>query len=53
MHEKWLSDSREWVESAGYDMEALRREREEHSDAMQEASRAMLTEWLANLEKKR
>ena len=53
MHERWLSDSREWVESAGYDMEALRREREEHSDAMQEASRAMLTEWLANLEKKR
>jgi GMP synthase (glutamine-hydrolysing) len=53
MHEKWLSDSREWVESAGYDMEALRREREEHSDAMQEASRAMLTEWLANLGKRR
>jgi GMP synthase (glutamine-hydrolysing) len=53
MHERWLSDSREWVEGAGYDLEALRRERAEHSAPMQEASRAMLTEWLANLEKKR
>jgi GMP synthase (glutamine-hydrolysing) len=53
MHEKWLSDSPEWVETAGYDIEALRREREKHSDAMQVASQAMLTEWLANLEKKR
>lgn len=53
MHERWLLDSREWVETAGYDLEALRRERAEHSAAMQEASRAMLTEWLANLEKKR
>jgi GMP synthase (glutamine-hydrolysing) len=53
MHETWLADSHDWVEDAGYDLEALRRERDEHSDAMQVASRAMLTEWLANLEKKR
>jgi GMP synthase (glutamine-hydrolysing) len=52
MHETWLADSHDWVEDAGYDLEALRRERDEHSDAMQVASRAMLTEWLANLEKK-
>jgi GMP synthase (glutamine-hydrolysing) len=53
MHERWLGDSREELEAFGCDLEALRRERAEHSDAMQEASRAMLTDWLANLEKKR
>jgi GMP synthase (glutamine-hydrolysing) len=53
MHERWLSDWREELEAFGYDLEALRCERAGHSDAMQEASRAMLTEWLANLERKR
>ena len=52
MHERWLTDSREWVEGAGYDLEALRRERDEYSAAMQVASQAMLREWLSNLEKK-
>lgn len=53
MHECWLMDGREAREDAGYDLEALRREREEHCDAMQVASRAMLTKWLASLEKNR
>jgi GMP synthase (glutamine-hydrolysing) len=52
MHERWLVDGRESVEDSGYDLDALRRERDEHSDAMQVASRAMLTEWLTNLEKR-
>jgi GMP synthase (glutamine-hydrolysing) len=52
MHERWLTDSPEWVTGAGYDLEALRRERDEHIAAMQVASQAMLREWLANLEKR-
>jgi len=53
MHETWLEDARAWVEDAGYDLDSLRVEREEHIAAMQGASQDMLRDWLANLEKNR
>ena len=53
MHEQWLEDSHAWVEDAGYDLHALRVERETHIAAMQKASQDMLRDWLANLEKSR
>jgi GMP synthase (glutamine-hydrolysing) len=53
MHETWLEDARAWVEDAGYDLDALRSEREQHIAAMQGASQDMLRDWLANLEKNR
>ena len=53
MHETWLTDAHAWVEDAGFDLEALRVERETHITAMQQASQDMLRDWLANLEKSR
>ncbi|MCU1444960.1 glutamine amidotransferase [Cryobacterium sp.] len=49
MHETWLASSEAEVRAEGLDPEALRRDRAEHSDAMQKASRALFSEWLAAL----
>ena len=51
MHEKWLTDAPDAVTAAGYNVEVLRAERERLSDPMQAASKAMLRDWLAGLEK--
>jgi len=49
MHETWLASSDAEVRAEGLDPDALRREREQYSAAMQEASRALFSEWLAAL----
>lgn len=49
MHEAWLGSSAAEVRAEGLDPEALRQERARHSDAMQDASAAMFSEWLAAL----
>ncbi|WEO77693.1 gamma-glutamyl-gamma-aminobutyrate hydrolase family protein [Cryobacterium sp. SO2] len=49
MHEEWLASSEEEVRAEGLDPDDLRRERALHSDAMQEASRALFSEWLSAL----
>ena len=49
MHETWLASSEAEVRAEGLDPDALRRDRSEHSDAMQHASRALFSEWLAGL----
>jgi GMP synthase (glutamine-hydrolysing) len=49
MHETWLTGSETEVRGEGLDPDALRQDRAEHSDAMQGASRAMFSEWLAGL----
>jgi GMP synthase (glutamine-hydrolysing) len=49
MHESWLASSDAEVRAEGLDPEALRRDREMHSGAMQAASRALFSEWLSGL----
>ncbi|MGY4859138.1 glutamine amidotransferase-related protein [Cryobacterium sp. AP23] len=49
MHETWLASSEAEVRAEGLNPDALRQERAEHSDAMQTASRALFSEWLAAL----
>jgi len=49
MHEAWLTTSEAEVRAEGLDPAALRQERARHSDAMQEASNAMFSEWLSAL----
>jgi len=49
MHETWLASSDAEVRAEGLDPDALRRERDQYSAAMQEASRALFSEWLASL----
>ena len=49
MHETWLSSSDAEVRAEGLDPDVLRRDRALHSDAMQGASRALFSEWLAAL----
>ncbi len=49
MHEQWLADGRESVTRLGIDPEALRRERDEHTDTMRVASHAMLNDFLDGL----
>ncbi|MBX0301929.1 glutamine amidotransferase [Cryobacterium sp. 1639] len=49
MHETWLASSDAEVRAEGLDPDALRRDRELHSGAMQHASRALFSEWLAAL----
>ena len=49
MHEAWLTTSETEVRAEGLDPDALRQERARHSDAMQEASSAMFSEWLSAL----
>ena len=49
MHETWLVSSEAEVRAEGLDPDDLRRDRAMHSDAMQEASRALFSEWLAAL----
>jgi len=49
MHEDWLSASDAEVRAEGLDPDALRHDRARHSSAMQQASRAMFSEWLAAL----
>jgi GMP synthase (glutamine-hydrolysing) len=49
MHEAWLASSTAELLAEGLDPDALRAERAEHSAAMQEASRALFSEWLAGL----
>jgi len=49
MHEAWLASSTAEVLAEGLDPDALRRDRAEHSAAMQVASRALFSEWLSGL----
>lgn len=49
MHETWLASSDAEVRAEGLDPDALRRDRELHSGAMQRASKALFNEWLAAL----
>jgi GMP synthase (glutamine-hydrolysing) len=49
MHETWLASSTAELDAEGLDADTLRRDRAEHSDAMQAASRALFSEWLAAL----
>ncbi|QYF73522.1 gamma-glutamyl-gamma-aminobutyrate hydrolase family protein [Cryobacterium sp. PAMC25264] len=49
MHETWLASSTAELDAEGLDPDALRRDRAEYSDAMQAASRALFSEWLAAL----
>ena len=46
MHEEWLIGDAAYVAAAGYDPDALRLDRERYGQAMQEASRRMLVEYL-------
>lgn len=50
MHEDWLRTSAAEVAATGLDAEELRRERALYSAGMQEASRAMFSEWLDGLD---
>jgi GMP synthase (glutamine-hydrolysing) len=49
MHETWLASSEAELRAEGLDADTLRQERAEHSGAMQTASRALFSEWLAAL----
>jgi GMP synthase (glutamine-hydrolysing) len=49
MHESWLVSSEAEVHDEGLDPEGLRADRSRHSDAMQAASQALFSEWLAAL----
>ncbi|WP_130176989.1 gamma-glutamyl-gamma-aminobutyrate hydrolase family protein [Cryobacterium sp. SO1] len=49
MHEQWLASSEVEVRAEGLNPDELRRERTEHSEAMQQASRALFSEWLSGL----
>ncbi|MET0955175.1 MAG: glutamine amidotransferase [Cryobacterium sp.] len=49
MHETWLATSTDEIRAEGLDPDALRREREQHSAAMQVASQALFSEWLSAL----
>jgi GMP synthase (glutamine-hydrolysing) len=53
MHEVWLSASEAEVAAEGFDPENLRRDRERYSGGMQDASRAMFSEWLDGLDPRR
>jgi GMP synthase (glutamine-hydrolysing) len=50
MHETWLASSAAELRAEGLDPDALRADRARHSDAMQNASRALFSEWLAALQ---
>jgi GMP synthase (glutamine-hydrolysing) len=50
MHEAWLRASEPEVKAEGLDPEHLRAERARYSDAMQDASRRMFSEWLDGLD---
>jgi len=50
MHERWIQDSPDELAEHAIDPDALRREREQYSARMQEASRAAFSEWLAGLD---
>jgi GMP synthase (glutamine-hydrolysing) len=49
MHESWLASSEAELHAEGLDADALRTERDLNSAAMQRASRALFSEWLAGL----
>jgi len=53
MHEEWLAASEAEVASEGFDLGDLRRDRERYSRGMQNASRAMFSEWLDGLDPER
>ncbi|HSP53750.1 MAG TPA: glutamine amidotransferase [Cryobacterium sp.] len=53
MHEVWLAASEAEVTAEGFDPGDLRRDRERYSRGMQEASRAMFSEWLDGLDPER
>jgi GMP synthase (glutamine-hydrolysing) len=53
MHETWLGASAAEVAAAGLDPEDLRRDRDRFSSGMQEASRALFSEWLDGLDRRR
>jgi GMP synthase (glutamine-hydrolysing) len=50
MHETWVADGYNELDELSIDPEALRRDREQHSARMQEASRAAFSEWLSSLD---
>lgn len=49
MHEQWVSDGYNELDEHAIDPDAMRRDRERYSAAMQAASRAAFSEWLARL----
>ncbi|MDH2444043.1 glutamine amidotransferase [Amnibacterium sp. CER49] len=51
MHEQWVADGYNELDELAIDPDALRREREQHSARMQEASRAAFSEWLDGLDR--
>ena len=53
MHEQWLAASEAELLAEGIDADVLRRERGRYSPGMQEASRAMFSEWLDGLDPRR
>ncbi|TFB56680.1 glutamine amidotransferase [Cryobacterium tagatosivorans] len=53
MHEQWLAASAPELLAEGVDADDLRRERARYSAAMQDASRAMFSEWLDGLDPQR
>ena len=53
MHEQWLAASAPELLAEGIDADDLRRERARYSTGMQEASRAMISEWLDGLDPRR
>jgi GMP synthase (glutamine-hydrolysing) len=50
MHETWVADGYNELDELSIDPEGLRRDREQHSARMQEASRAAFSEWLSSLD---
>lgn len=53
IHEDWLVFSESEVAAEGFDADELRRECARYSQGMQEASRAMFSEWLDGLDPQR
>ena len=53
MHEDWLRSAGPEVLAEGLDAEQLRRDRARYSSGMQQASRAMFSEWLDGLDPQR
>ncbi|GAB3586092.1 glutamine amidotransferase [Leifsonia lichenia] len=49
MHERWVSDGYNELDELAIDPDAMRRDREQYSSAMQAASTAAFSEWLARL----
>jgi GMP synthase (glutamine-hydrolysing) len=49
MHESWLASSESELRAEGLDADVLRQDRDRNSAAMQQASRALFSEWLAGL----